>query len=76
MKNNKIYVKDIIDKCGGRLLVGDDNLELESFSKDTRTIKEKDVYLGIKGEVFDGNKFYEDAFSKKASCCILDNVDI
>ena len=75
MKNNKIYVKDIIDKCGGRLLVGDDNLELESFSKDTRTIKEKDVYLGIKGEVFDGNKFYEDAFSKKASCCILDNVD-
>ena len=42
MKNNKIYVKDIIDKCGGRLLVGDDNLELESFSKDTRTIKEKD----------------------------------
>ena len=45
-----LYVKDIIEKCGGVLLCGDESLPLNNFSKDTRTIKEKDVYIGIKGE--------------------------
>ena len=70
-----IYVKDIINKFGGKLLVGNENLILESFSKDTRTINKNDVYIGIKGENFDGNNYYEDAFNKGASCCILDNID-
>ena len=71
-----LYVKDIIEKCGGVLLCGDESLPLNNFSKDTRTIKEKDVYIGIKGESFDGNNFYKDAFDKGASVCILDNIDI
>ena len=69
-----IYVKDIIDKCNGELLIGDKNLVLNNFSKDTRTINKGDIYIGIKGESFDGNTFYEEAFSKGASCCILDNI--
>lgn len=72
---HNIYVKDIIEKCNGELLIGDKNLMLENFSKDTRIIKENDVYIGIKGESFDGNKFYEEALNKGASCCILDNID-
>ncbi len=71
----KIYVKDIIDKFNGKLLTGDENLELINFSKDTRTINKGDIFLGIKGEVFDGNKYYEEALNKGASCCILDNID-
>ena len=55
-----LYVKDIIEKCGGVLLCGDESLPLNNFSKDTRTIKEKDVYIGIKGESFDGNNFYKE----------------
>ena len=70
-----IYIKDIIDKCGGALLCGESNIECINFSKDTRTIKEGDIYLGIKGESFDGNKFYKDAFDKGAVACILDNID-
>ena len=70
-----IYIKDIIDKCGGALLCGESNIECINFSKDTRTIKEGDIYLGIKGESFDGNKFYKDAFDKGAIACILDNID-
>lgn len=72
---HNVYVKDIIEKCNGELLIGDKDLILENFSKDTRTIKENDAYIGIKGESFDGNKFYEDALNKGASCCILDNID-
>ena len=70
-----IYVKDIINKFGGKLLIGNENLILENFSKDTRTINQNDVYIGIKGENFDGNNYYEEAFNKGASCCILDNID-
>lgn len=71
-----IYVRDIIDKFNGTLICGDLNLVLDNFSKDTRTIKEGDVYIGIKGENFDGNLFFRDAFDKGAKACILDNIEI
>lgn len=72
---HKIYVKDIIEKCQGKLIIGDENLELVNFSKDTRTINKNDIYIAIKGEVFDGNKFYQDALDKGAIACILDSFD-
>lgn len=71
----KIYAKDVINKCGGILLTGDENLILTNFSKDTRTIQKNDIYIGIKGSTFDGNKFIDEAFSKGASCCIIERID-
>ena len=76
---HNLYVKDILDKCNGKLITGNKDLILTNFSKDTRIINKGDTYIAIKGEVFDGNKFIEEAFSKGASCCIveqLNNVDI
>lgn len=69
-----LYVSDIIREGEGTLLQGDLSLVLDSFSHDTRTIKEGDIYVGIKGESFDGNKFFIDALAKGAKGCILDNV--
>ena len=69
-------VKDIIKMCNGKLLCGDENIICENFSKDTRTINFGDVYVGIKGENFDGNLFYKDAIKNGASVCILDNEDV
>lgn len=71
-----IYVRDIIEKFDGKLICGDINMLLDNFSHDTRTINKDDIYVGIKGEAFDGNKFYEDAFDKGAKCCILDNESL
>lgn len=71
---SNIYVKDIIKLCDGKLLNGNDELKLDDFCNDTRKIKAGDVYVGIKGEFFDGNSFYRDAIEKGASVCILDNV--
>ena len=62
-----IYVKDIIDKFNGKLLCGDINLVLDNFSHDTRTIQEGDIYVGIKGESFDGN-FTGTAFVQAHPC--------
>ena len=69
-------VKDIIKICDGKLLCGDENIVCENFSKDTRTINFGDVYVGIKGENFDGNLFYKDAIKNGASVCILDNENV
>ena len=71
-----IYVNDILRICNGELICGDKNLKCTIFSKDTRVLNQGDVYVGIKGEVFDGNTFYKDAFMKGASACILDNKEV
>ena len=71
-----IYVKDIIEKFNGTLICGDIDLVIENISKDTRTINEGDIYIGIKGASFDGNMFYTDAFDKGAIAVILDNIDV
>ena len=69
-----LYVKDIIRLCNGKLLNGNLDLLLGDFCKDSRLVKFGDVYVGIKGEVFDGNKFYLDAILNGASVCILDSI--
>lgn len=69
---NNILVKDIIKICNGELIFGNLDLVCNNFSKDTREIKENDVYVGIKGEKFDGNLFFKDAFDNGACACILE----
>jgi len=69
----QLKVSDVLRECRGFLFFGNENLVLESFSKDTRTIQCGEVYLGIAGETYDGNDFYELALEKGASCCILDH---
>jgi len=70
-----LYVRDVIRLCNGKLLSGNIDLVLGDFCNDTRKLKVGDVYVGIRGEVFDGNTFYKDAIDKGASICILDNVE-
>ena len=51
----ELIVKDVLNICNGKLIVGNENEVCQNFSKDTRTINENDVYVGIKGEKFNGN---------------------
>ena len=71
----KLTVKEIAEICDGSLLCGDENLVIDSYSKDTRTLKKGDCYVGITGENFDGNKFWEKALEKGAKACILDSFE-
>ena len=71
----KLTVKKILEITKGQLITGDENLEIESYSKDTRTIKKNDCYIGIIGETFDGNLFWEDAKEKGACACLLDSFE-
>ena len=70
-----LRVSDILRECNAKLVCGDENVVLGDFVKDTRIIKENDVYVGIKGDNLDGNTLYEQAFEKGAKVCILEHID-
>lgn len=67
----KMFLKDIIRITNGNLLYGDTELELGSFSINTKTINKNEIFVGIKGEKVDGSKFYLDAFNNGASGSII-----
>ena len=69
-------VKDILNITKGQLIIGNENLECENFSKDTRTIQKGDIYIGIKGEKFDGSLFWKQALENGADAVIIENIEI
>lgn len=69
-------VKDIIKVTNGQLIIGNEELECDNFSKDTRTIEKGDIYIGIKGEKFDGNQFWKQALDNGAKAVIIQDVEI
>lgn len=73
MDNKIITVNKILEICDGELLLGNKDLEVNSYSKDTRTINDGDMYLGIRGERVNGNDYIEIAFKNGAMGCITDD---
>ncbi len=72
----QIKIKDILNINEAKLIKGNPEDYLTNISKDTRTIQKGDTYIGIKGEVYDGNTFYEEALKKGAKTCILSNISL
>ncbi|MDA0730367.1 MAG: UDP-N-acetylmuramoyl-tripeptide--D-alanyl-D-alanine ligase [Proteobacteria bacterium] len=50
---------------------GLENKVFSGISIDTRSIKENEIFIAIKGKNFNGHHFIEDAFEKGASVCII-----
>ena len=71
-----MQIKDILGISKAKLIYGKELDYLNNFSKDTRTIKKNDTYLGLKGEVYDGSTFYKEAIKNGAKTCILSNIEI
>ena len=69
-------VKEILNVTKGKMLCGNEELEVENFSKDTRTIQKGDIYIGIKGEKFDGSNFWNQALDAGATAVIVSNIQI
>lgn len=72
----EIRVKDILSVTCGELIIGNEDLVCENFSKDTRTIQKGDTYIGIKGENFDGSSLWKQALDNGAEAVIIQNVEI
>ena len=69
---NNLSIGEIQNACKGKLLCGNKAQTVEGFSRDSRTVKNGDLYIGIKGENFDGNNYYIDAIENGAMGCILE----
>ena len=69
-------ISEILNVTKGKLIIGKEDLECENFSKDTRTIQNGDIYIGIKGEKFDGNQFWKQALDNGAEAVIIQDVEI
>ncbi len=72
---NNLKVKDIINCTNGKLIIGDEAFECIHYSRDTRDLKKDDVYIALKGENFDGNSLWKEAFDKGAKVVIVQDID-
>lgn len=76
-----LNIEEIVNACKGKLICGNREQLVEGFSRDSREIKEGDMYIGIKGENFDGNSYYMQAIENGAIGCIIEehyesNIDL
>lgn len=69
-------VEDIIKATNGRLLVGDLQEDCENFCTDTRKIQKGDIYVGLKGEKFNGNEYYKEALEKGAKVAVISGIEV
>ena len=73
---NKIFIKDVINLCKGKIIFGKEDETIEEIVRDTREVKKGYTYIGFKGEKNDGNLMYEQALKNGAKVCILQKSSI
>ena len=66
--------KDCLYAVNGKLLQGSETVIFRGVSINSRTIKEGELFVCIKGENFDGHDFIGDAFRKGAAGIILSDT--
>ena len=65
---------ELIEAINGEILVDNDNKGFNELSTDTRKIEKDNIFLALKGENFNGNKYIGEAFKKGASIVIIDEI--
>ena len=67
-------IKEAIEVTNGKLINGNLDDELGKLCRDTRIIKTGETYIGIKGETFDGNQLWKEAFENGAKTIIIEGI--
>ncbi len=63
-------IEEILKATVGKILHGSYALPVAGISIDSRTIKDGELFVAIKGDVFDGHNFVEEAV-KKGACGVI-----
>src|SRR4030067_2269865 len=66
-----ITIDEIVKSTGGKLIHGNREFTASGISIDSRNIKEGELFVAIKGDVFDGHTFIEEALKKGACGAII-----
>ena len=69
----ELSLKELLEAVNGEVIFMG-KTEFNSICIDTRKIEKNNIYLAIKGENFNGNKFVLEAFEKGSSIAIIDEV--
>ena len=75
-ENHKISVREILKVTKGELVTGNEECLCQNFERDSREVKEGDIYLGIQGETINGSIYFEEAFANGAKGAILQDIQI
>lgn len=70
-----IQVKEIAEKLGATLY-GDPEASFNAVFIDSRIVTDNSLFIGIKGEHFNGSELYRDAFKRGANVAVVENVEI
>ena len=72
---DKTSLLEIASMSGAKLLGNATGVTISNINKDTRTIRPGDLYIGLRGENFDGNAFASQAIEKGAAAVLLDSPE-
>ena len=67
-----LFLSDIANAVNGQL--HGENVQINSITTDSRTLKKGDLFLALKGDNFDGHKFIEQAETIGCSALIVDHL--
>lgn len=70
----KLVASKVLEICGGRLIQGNLDTIFEKYADNTKDVVAGDIFIGIKGENFNGNHFVNDALEHGAKACIVDEI--
>lgn len=72
---DKTSLFEIASMSGAQFLSSASSVVISNINKDTRTIKQGDLYVGLRGTNFDGNKFAAQAIEGGAAGLLLDSKE-
>ena len=64
--SNHLSIQWIVDALHGQLKYGNTETEYRGISTDSRTVKPGEIFLALKGEIFDGHDFISEVIGKGA----------
>ena len=70
----ELTFKELLEAIDGKVIVDSNKKEFNNICTDTRKIEDNNIFLALKGENFNGNKYVEEAVKKGASIAIVDEV--
>ena len=66
-----LTLADVAVACGGRLEAGDPSLVVSRVTTDSRGVRAGDLFVGLRGETFDGDAFAGDAVAGGAVAAVV-----
>ncbi len=70
----KIMVRDLINYCDCKILIGNEDVEIKECFIDSRIKTDGGTFFGIKGLNVDGSLFYKEAFDNGAKVCVISKI--